>query len=57
MVADLSSAMAEVMLSWSAILGCGYGVIFVVVVSGLLLHVQGSAEAVLFLSSNPIAMK
>ena len=31
--------------------------IFVVVVSGLVLHVHGSEEAVLFLSNNEIAMK
>lgn len=57
MVAALSSVTAELVSSWSAILGCGYGVIFVVVVSGLVLHVQGSEEAVLFLSSNESAMK
>lgn len=45
------------MLSWSVILGCGNGVIFVVVASGLVLHVQGSEEPVLSLSSNEFAMK
>lgn len=57
MVADLSSAIAEVLLSWSAILGYGYNVILVIVVSGLVLQVQRREEAMSFLCGNEIAMK